>query len=206
LLKWWYWFTGRPIVVLSDGFPVVVRRLGLYELDKVPYDDPGPFLYPYKTLAGKIIERAYDLSQWTEPPKPPKIPEHECAEDSMEAALWHAYNTYQAAVAHRLKQLKAGDEWVHRVSLYVLKNCVDSTRVIEEEDFVAVYQAAINPEISLEEVESVLDDMFPGLLQERERVENALESTFGGALESRCNEIVGRGGASDNGPQSNTVG
>lgn len=166
------------VVFLGDGWPAKVRRLELYELDRVPYDDPGLFLYPYRTSSGKIIEKAYDISQWAEPPKAPLTPEHECEPESMEAGLWHIYNTYQAALAHRIKQVEAGEAYAHEVARHILANCLNErtrNRVKTPGDYEVIYQAAMSSEVTKEDLGSVLDSTFPGFVRFGEHIKGALE-------------------------------
>lgn len=178
-VRLYYRLVGNTgVVFLGDGWPAKVRTLDLYELDGVPYDDPGLFLYPYKTSSGKIIEKAYDISQWAEPPKAPLTPEHECDPDSMEAGLWHIYNTYQAALAHRIKQVEAGEAHAHAVARHILANCLNErtrSRIKMPDDYEIVYRQAMSREVTKEDLASVLDATFPGVIRFGERINSALK-------------------------------
>lgn len=150
-------------VRLPGGSFVRVRRLGLYELDACPFDGPGPFTYTYELSGGKTKEAYYDISQWTEPPRAPKVPESACDPNSMEAALWKVYNTYQSALLHRIRQVEATEAFAHDVAKYILAHClsdVDRALVMLSEDFELVYGAAICPEVSLTDIESALATTF----------------------------------------------
>lgn len=155
----------KEAVKLSSGAWVKVRRLRLYELDAVPFEDPGPFEYEYKLGNGQVTKRVYDISQWPTPPKPPRIPESECEPGSYEAGLWQVYHTYQAAYDQRLKQVKAAEDYTHQVSLYLITHCLseaDQAKLKEPEDYLEVQRVALNLEITLKEVETALVETFPG--------------------------------------------
>lgn len=157
----------RIPVKLSSGRWVKVRRLGLYELDRVPFEDPGPFEYEYKLGNGQTVKRPYDISQWSSPPKPPTIPEAECLPGSMEQGLWQVYHTYEAAYAQRLKQVQAAEDYGHQISLYIVHNCLslaDQAKLKEPEDYLEVQRVALNLEITLQEVEAALASSFPGYM------------------------------------------
>lgn len=168
-----YWLrtaTGKPgnLLRLTNGRIVRYRRLRLYELDTVPFNDPGPFRYPYKLANGQTVERIYDISQWPEPPTPPNTPEYLCQPDSYEAALWQVYNTYQAALNQRLKQVEAGETYAHDVARYVMDNCLTWGQpewFTEVEDYTSLYNRVIYREVTLQEVEAALAATFPGYLR-----------------------------------------
>ena len=149
-------------VKVSGGFFVKVRRLELYELDAVPFDDPGPFKYPYN-VNGKTVERIYDISQWPQPPKPPEKPEDLCEEGSYEWALWRVYNLYQSALLQRVRQVEAAEAYAHSIARYILASCIkptDRRKVATPPDYELVYKAAINPEVSLSDIAKALDETF----------------------------------------------
>lgn len=165
-------FTPFGYAVLSNGFLIRVRRLYLYELDAVPFDDPGPFVYEYvNKVTGRVMPRVYDLSQWPEPPTPPAIPEHECDPDSYEAALWHVYNTYQAALLQRLKQVEYEDKYLRQVAAYILSNCVSHfgrrwIKTVEDYNLIYELATAYSTEVKLEDIQAALAATFPSLVSE----------------------------------------
>ena len=154
--------------LMSDGFLVKVRRLELYELDAVEHVDLGPFVYEYvNQKSGRVMKRPYDISAWAEPPTKPRTPEHECDPDSMDAALWHVYSTYQAALLHTQKQIEKTQEHVHDCARYILDNCVSEralAHITSPVDYVAVYELAAMPEVKEEDIRHVLADTFRGLI------------------------------------------
>ena len=157
-------------VLLSNGFVCRVRRMALYELDAVPYKEPEPFTYVYvNKKTGKEIRRVYDISQWSKPPIPPDRPEHECDPDSYEGELWHVYNTYQAALLHKLKQNEAAVHYAQAVSRYVLDSCISARavrQIVSADDYTRVYQQALTPEVTVTEVEAALAASFPGIIRQ----------------------------------------
>lgn len=185
MLRQWYLRVFRPggVVKLPSGFFIKVRRLILYELDAVSFTDPGQFKYPY-VVNGKTIERIYDISQWSEPPKLPTVPEELCAENSYEWGMWRIYNLYQAALAQRVKQVEAAEAYAVQVSRYILENCLsdaDRRRVITPADYEAVYSAAINPEVSLSDLEAALAQTFKATFDGGPILEQVLEDKEGSA-------------------------
>lgn len=165
MLRQLYLRVLRPagVVRLPTGFFIQVRRLGLYELDNVRFEDLGSFTYTYELSGGKTKEAFYDISQWPEPPKAPAVPKEACDPTSMEAALWKVYDLYQSALLHRIKQVQAAELYAHDVARYILENCVkDVDRALVEtaEAYEAVYQAAICPEVSIADIEAALAQTF----------------------------------------------
>ena len=154
-------------VLLSDGFVCRVRRMALYELDAIEYEDIGPYYYTYvNKVTGKETPTLFDISQFTTPPKPPLIPEDQCDPHSMEFGLWHVYNNYQAALLHRLKQVDAAKAYAEDVSRYVLDHCISPRargHVSTADDYRSIYEAALTPEVAAEDIETALQSVFPGV-------------------------------------------
>lgn len=164
---------------MDSGDYIRARRLALYELDVVPFDDVGPFLYPYKTSSGHIVETAYDLAQWKTAPEPPDTPESECTDGSTEQARWNAYHVYQAAIAHRLKQIDAGEQYTKDVAKYILTNCLSSTdcgKVISPDDYERLYKFVLNSEVKMEDIEAALASTFPGYIRQWSNIAAALQN------------------------------
>jgi hypothetical protein len=148
---------------LPAGLFVRVRRLALYELDNVTFQDIGQFTYTYELSGGKTKEAFYDISQWPEPPHAPAVPKEACDPNSMEAALWRVYDLYQSALLHRIRQVEAAETYAHSVARYILANCVkaaDRALVETPGDYEAVYGAAICPEVSIADIEVALAQTF----------------------------------------------
>ncbi len=161
-------FTPMKTITLSDNLPCDVRTLQLYELDAIPFNDPGPFLMVDVLAGGETQTREYDLSAWDEPPKKPNVPKEDCEPDSMEAALWLIYDRYQAAVYQHTVRLRAFIERGHSIARYILANCIaeaDRKRVVTPEDYHKIYTVAMVREVKMEDIEAVLASTFPGLVE-----------------------------------------
>jgi hypothetical protein len=157
-------------VTLDDGGPCQVRVLTLYELDNVPFEDPGEYQHTYPNGQTKT----YTLRDGPdgEPEKPPGL--EELAEHgSLHWAMWRRWNLYQAVLAHRLKQIEATDRHAHEVAKYILAHCIspeDYPRVTPG-DLSKILQAALVTEVGMEAIETALAVTFPGLVQWQEYFE-----------------------------------
>lgn len=164
-LRQFYLRVIRPpgTIRLPGGSFVRARRLQLYELDAVKFDDPGPFTYTYELSGGKTKEAFYDISQWPEPPRAPAVPKEACDPNSMEAALWRVYDLYQSALLHRIRQVESAESYAHSVARYILAHClkdVDRALIETPADYELVYGAAICPEVSIADIEQALAQTF----------------------------------------------
>jgi hypothetical protein len=146
-------------VALSDGLPCPVRVLGLFELDAIGPDIPGPYRYSILTYSGQVYEAEYPL-----PDKPPGKPEIENPEPgSVEWKQIQEYETYLCALAHEETRARAVEEWLNNVAAYVLAHCLspdDRARLVEPGDYQAVYAAALVPKLRLEDIEAALRQTF----------------------------------------------
>lgn len=146
-------------VTLSDGEPCLVRVLGLFELDGIGPEIPGPYRYSILTYTGQVYEEEYTL-----PDQPPDRPEDEKPEQGSPA--WHQlqdYETYLCAVAHEEKRAQAIEGWLNNCAAYILEHCLaeeDRARLVEPEDYWAVYAAACVPKLRLEDIESALAQVY----------------------------------------------
>lgn len=160
-----YYRVIRPVGVvrLPTGFLVRVRKLKLFELDCIPFNQAEPFTYTYHLPGGKTKEAVYDISQWPEPPKPPKVPKEVCDPQSMEAALWKVYDTYQSALLHRIREVSAGEEYAFNIARYILQDCLsesDRALVQTPNDYELIYQMALTPEVTLGDLKEQLRQTF----------------------------------------------
>lgn len=143
-------------VILSDGEPCRVRRLGIFELDGVGPALVGPFRYTLKLASGQEVEEEYDISHITKPPQHPGVPENEIEERS---PTWWAlleWQTYKAAVEHERKRIESINEYVKQVSAYIAENAIsdrDRKRIVDDADWQAVYEAALVPQITLDRLQ-----------------------------------------------------
>jgi hypothetical protein len=154
-------------VTLSDGDPCEVRVLGLYELDSVPFDDPGEFEYDYQISESQVTKKRYTLRDWDEVPKEPTKPKESCETDSYEWAMWNAYDLYQAVLQRHYEQIKASEAHAHDVGRYVIRECLaesDRGRVLTPGDLDLICAAAMVDGETMGGIEAALASTFPGLL------------------------------------------
>ena len=146
-------------VVLLDGQPCSVRRLGIFELDRVGTDLVGPFRYNFTLANGQEVEEEYDISRISTPPAHPGVPEHEIAERSPQWWALLEWQTYKAAVEHERNRLNSVTGYVIEVSAYIAESCLaveDRNRIVDIEDWKLVYDAALVPQLTPE----ILADTF----------------------------------------------
>ena len=149
----------RKEVVLSDGQPASVRVLGLFELDTVGPDIPGPYRYSILTYSGQVYEAEYHM-----PDTPPVPPDNPTPEPNTQA--WKAqqeYDTWLCAVAHEETRTRATEEWLEAAAAYILERCLtteDRARLVEPEDWQAVYQAALVPKLTRADIAHALSHTF----------------------------------------------
>lgn len=134
-----------------------MRALGLFELDAVGPVIPGPYRYSILTFTGQVYEAEYPLPD--EPPEKPDDPEPE--QGSIDWRNLQDYETYQCAVAHEETRAQAVEDWLNNCAAYILEHCIDDpARLVEPEDYEAVYAAATVPKIRFEDIEAVLAQTF----------------------------------------------
>ena len=94
-----------PEISLSDGLPCDVRTLGIFELDNVPRNQIGPFVYTIELVGGVKKEVVYDLAKYDEegrePPQKPDTPEHLIKEDTEDWYNLRDWKRHQAAERHQ---------------------------------------------------------------------------------------------------------
>lgn len=158
----------NTIILPSDGEPIEVKVLGIWELDdRIPITFNEVFTYEVKIATGETYRAELDLSRFEEPPQEPEIPKHKAEPGSGEWHDWRNYDTYQAAVAHRAEMTRRAEQWMMEVSRYVVKNCLspaDRARLADHNDHNAVVAAAVTPRVTKEHLAEVLRQTFPGQL------------------------------------------
>jgi hypothetical protein len=140
-------------VVLSDGQPCIVRRLGIFELDNVTTELVGPFKYKFKLANGQEVEEEYDISRISTPPAHPGVPENEIVERSPQWWALLEWQTYKAAVEHERNRLQSVTSYVEEVSGYIASSCLsreDRDRVVDLSDWKLIYNAALVPQLTPE--------------------------------------------------------
>lgn len=154
----------RNTVTLESGDEIEVRRLGLFELDQFEPDPVGPYMYEVAMATGTYMA-PYDPSRWPTPPQPPEEVE---PEEGTEA--WYQlreYTTYQAAVLHEEKRVRAMADYCLNVGRYIVSNCLPlgaAAQIATISDYRLVYAAALNPFVEEGEIAAVLRSSFPGQL------------------------------------------
>lgn len=170
-------------VILSDGEPCSVRRLGVFDLDGVGPALPGPFIYTYKLSNGQIVEDTYDVSARSRPPEHPGVPEHEIVERGPQ---WHAlleYETYKAGIAYEYNvRLPNTVQYIREVSTFVVESCLtdeDRTRIVTEDDYALVYEAGVVPQVTMELVAAAYKHTFNATYAEQEIMDAVLRMDEG---------------------------
>ena len=154
---------AKTVVQLSDGQTCEVRRLGIFELDVVGPTLVGPFTYMFKLANGQEVEVEYDLSKITTPPQHPGVPESEIVEGT---PMWHSlleWQTYKAAVQHEQKRLGSAIEYVLETTKYIADHAItyeDQQRVIDDADWLTIYEAALVPALTYEVLAQTFKDHF----------------------------------------------
>ncbi len=149
----------RKEATLSDGEPCSVRVLGLFELDTVGPDIPGPYRYSILTYTGQVYEAEYRLPDT--PPVPPDDPAP--AQGTPEWKQQQEYDTYQCAIAHEETRTRAIEEWLNDCAAYILERCLepaDRERLVEPEDWQAAYHAALVPRLTRADIAHALAHTF----------------------------------------------
>ena len=111
-------------IILSDGLPCEVRRLGLYELDNKGRPITGPYSYSLLLATGQIVEDTYDLRALTSIPTPPDMPAEEIRQGSPEWYQLKEYETYIAALAHEKIRVDSYHGYVDDIVAYILTHCL----------------------------------------------------------------------------------
>ena len=181
-------------VQLSDGQPCEVRRLGIFELDVVGPTLVGPFTYKFKLANGEEVETDYDLSKITNPPSHPGVPENEIVENTPQYHALLEWQTYKAAVQHEQKRLSSVIEYVLEVSQYIANHALaadDVRRVLDDADWLTVYEAALVPQLTYEVLTQTFKDHFSAHYEGKEILEamRRLEGGHGGYDSLRAWEI-----------------
>lgn len=156
-------------VFLSDGQPLVVRRLGLFELDDLTPPHLGPFTYKIKIVTSQNVpaqehEAVFDISGYKVPPEKPDTSKGEPAQGSAEWYQLLDWQLYQAAQEHERKREEAVVKYYGDVSRYVLENCIEDSnavhRIVTPEDWELVMQAALVEQVTVELLAKTLNDTY----------------------------------------------
>ena len=147
------------VIQLSDGMPCNVKRLGIFDLDNAGPSLLGPFVYTFTMAGGQVVEEEYDIRRFSQPPQHPGVPENEIIDHS---PTWYAlleWQTYKSAVMYEKKRIESMVAHVMEISRFIVERALeeeDITRVQMEEDFLAIVEVALVPQITPE----LLADVF----------------------------------------------
>ncbi len=178
-----------PEVTLSDGEPLAVRTLGIFELDVVERQHIGPYTYPIELLGDVVKQAEWDLSKYEElgrdPPSKPKIPENKIEEDTEEWYQLRDWQRYETALWHRKEQNEAAAQFAENVCEYILVNCVEPehlNRIITEGDWEKTYVAALVPPLTMTLITETLKNTYSASFDNKDIFE-AMGKAKGGSGE-----------------------
>jgi hypothetical protein len=168
-------------VELSNGEKTKVRRLGLFEIDEVPKEIPGPFTYTVHLLGGGEHKIVYDFDDAIKnPPAKPSIRLEEAIEGSPEYYQWQDWLRYQEALAHQSKMYEAYARYCELVKDYIISTCLDDDLEIETAaDYEIIYNAALCPQVSLDDIKQAISVTY-GAKWSGKDLFDALENVEGG--------------------------
>lgn len=147
--------------LLSDGQPVKVRQLALWELEDNGVPIPPNLRYRIQGGDGNEYEQEYDLdARLQSPPSPP----------GGDATEWDIieWQRFQAALLRRQEQKEAERQDKAAKAAYILQNCLaeeDRLRVVTPADFDEIYRLALCPEVRMEDIQAELASFFPGRVE-----------------------------------------
>ena len=173
--------TNYTEIQLSNDQKVKVKRLGLFEIDDIPKDIPGPYTYTVHLLGGDEYKMVYDIDDaLVNSPKKPTIPMEEALAGNPEYYDWEEWLRFQEALAHQTKMFEGYAEYCERVTIYVQENCLPDDVAIETvDDWEKIYNAALCPQVSLTDIKTSMARNFGATWGGKEIFE-ALESVEGG--------------------------
>lgn len=139
-----------------------MRRLGLFEIDDIPRDIPGPYTYTVHLLGGDDYEMTYDIEAALEtPPEKPPMPLEAAIAGEPEYYDWQNWLRHQEALAHQAKVYEAYADYCERVEVYICKNCLDGDVVIDNaDDWTLIYHAALCPQVTMEDIQGAMTHTF----------------------------------------------
>lgn len=150
-------------VILSDGQPCTVRVLGLFELDEVaPDNPPGPFYEKVESVEGKTVSRLYVPPEM--PPPEPKEPRSKAKLDPQLYEEWMDYDLHQEYIQHRRKEATFINNYAQDAKSLILDKCLspeDRQRIVNEEDWRKIHNAALSSQLTEEDLAAALRDNFP---------------------------------------------
>lgn len=150
----------------SGGGTIPVRRLGLFELDYIERDIPGPYTVTVLFASGEVYEQEFDMSRGR--PAPDK-PLEEVEGNTGDWYAWREHLRYQEAELHYKRQREAYSAYLDRIAAYILVNCIepgDRNKITTAEDYAAIYQAALCPQVSFEDIRTVTRNVYAATFEQ----------------------------------------
>lgn len=156
----------KEVTLPSSGEKIKVKVLPLFGQDHIqPEKEIGPFVYTYRMVTGQSAQAAYDITDMKEKPPKPEVPKEEVREKSPAWFAWAEWETYQAAIAHYNEQAHILERFIENRAHHILDECVDvedREKIITDEDWTAVHDAALVPVVTEEMVADALSNTFQG--------------------------------------------
>lgn len=147
-------------VTLVNDKTIDVRRLGMFEIDDIPKDIPGPYTVSILFDSGEVYEQPLDL---TTPRRKPDKPFEDCEEKSSDWHDWREYYSWQEGLLHAQKQWEAYCDYCERVAVYIRQNCI-LTEIDHDEimvdDWPRIYRAALCPMVTMEDIAAAMRQNF----------------------------------------------
>lgn len=144
-------------VLPSDGNPIRVKILPLYALEDIPPEIPPDFSYVVKGGDGGTYEVTFPLEERLAiNPQPP----------GPEAGEWERieWDRLQAALRRREQQAEARRQRSINCARRIIGELdpADQERIVNEDDYDAIYRLALAPEVSKEDIARELRAFFQG--------------------------------------------
>lgn len=168
-------------VLLSNGQKAKVKRLGLFEMDDIPKDIPGPYTFAVHLLGGDDYEMVYDIEEVLKtPPQKPDGELESAVAGEPEYYHWQEWLRFQEALAHQAKIFEAYAEYCERVALYIRENCLlDDIAIDTPADWEAIYNASLCPQVTLTDIKLAMAQNY-GAKWAGKEIFDALENVEGG--------------------------
>ncbi len=128
-----------------------------------PDNAPGPFYEVIEGVDGKRVSTLYKPPNI--PPEKPELARDKVTPFSIEYESWIDYEMYQQYVEHRQKEVVVIQKYRERAKEKIMRDClerVDRTRVISQEDWNKVHGAALDAQLTEEDIAGSLRSNFPG--------------------------------------------
>lgn len=166
-----------PEIILSDGLPFVVHKIGIFELDHLLPEPIGPFTYKINIM-GTEYDTLFDIDAFEVPPPKPNTPESNVQTETSEWYDWQNYKLYQAGLVHDRRRKEKVSLFAEEVAKYILEKCCESNigRIQTEEDWEAVCDAALIPQLTMDVIVETLRKTYAAQFN-GEEIFKALERT-----------------------------